>query len=122
MNYVDAGVKDSTGSSENIVRILLVMMMIITKKAKMMITLMTMMVMIMITAMMMIMMMKMMFTVHPVPFSRLCCHLSTRPIGFLTTLQINQVSLVSRILIEKIPSKLEVAPPPKCGLGQWVSG
>ena len=83
LNYVNAGVKDSTGSSENIVGILLVMMMIITKMTKMMITLMTMM--IMITAMMM----KIMFTVHPAPFSRLCCHLSTRPIGFLTTLQIN---------------------------------
>ena len=83
LNYVNAGVKDSTGSSENIVGILLVMMMIITKMTKIMITLMTMM--IMITAMMM----KIMFTVHPAPFSRLCCHLSTHPIGFLTTLQIN---------------------------------
>ena len=25
-----------------------------------------------------------------------------------------------QMIIEKIPSKLEVAPPPKCGLGEWV--
>ena len=42
--------------------------------------------------MMMMMKMMMMLFIPPSPFLASHCHLSTLPIGFLTTLQINQVS------------------------------